>query len=207
MAAHEKDISYELVPVGGAENVGSTGPLNPLSDSHLARHPFGRIPAMVHGDVALFESVAIAQYFDDAFRSGRRLQPQDPGERGHMTQWVSAALDYIAPACNRDFTLKFVFAGPEGPDPQVIADGLAKVRSYCEILDRALYGRSFLAGEGLAPTLADLLLAPPLFYVQLMPGGGQIFDDLASLSAWWSRMSERDSFAKTHPPIADQLTS
>ena len=41
---------------------------------HLARHPYGRIPAMRHGDVELFESTAICAYVNGAF-DGPSLVP------------------------------------------------------------------------------------------------------------------------------------
>src|SRR6185312_6258145 len=55
MALEEKGVGYELTEalLGGPEV--------------RAIHPFGRMPVMRHGDVALFESKAIATYVDRAF--------------------------------------------------------------------------------------------------------------------------------------------
>src|SRR5262249_38526439 len=52
---------------------------------HLTRHPFGRVPAMQHGDFMLYETSAIAAYIDDVF-PGRRLTPSDPRRRARMNQ-------------------------------------------------------------------------------------------------------------------------
>lgn len=52
MLCAERGVPYDLVPVR---------PRTPEVD---AIHPFGRIPAMRHGDVELRESKAIATYID-----------------------------------------------------------------------------------------------------------------------------------------------
>ena len=48
MALVEKGVDYRLQPAA------------PHSDEILAIHPFGRIPAMRHGDVELFEAARVA---------------------------------------------------------------------------------------------------------------------------------------------------
>ena len=55
MACEEKGVPYELKPA------------MPHSPEILALHPFGKVPAMRHGDFELCESNAIATYIDRAF--------------------------------------------------------------------------------------------------------------------------------------------
>ena len=40
--------------------------------SHLARHPFGKVPAFEHDEFALYETQAIMRYVDEALSLGRR---------------------------------------------------------------------------------------------------------------------------------------
>ena len=82
LAAEEKGIAYSMAD----PEVGT--------DGYLALHPFGKMPAMTHGDVQLFETFAITRYFDEAF-DGPALQPADLATRARMTQWVSAYVDYM----------------------------------------------------------------------------------------------------------------
>lgn len=199
MACKEKAVAYDNVAVGGdGEDMKGA--------AHLARHPFGRIPAMKHRDVTLFESMAIAQYIDDVFESGVKLQPVNVVERARMIQWASAILDYITPDTNREFTLQFVFpSGPGGkPDMARIDAARPRIRSHCEIIDKALEGRTYLAGYD-NPSIADLLLAPPLFYVGNMPAGMSSFEGLDNLGRWWEAVSSRASFKDTLPPIIDEM--
>ena len=63
LACEEKGVAYEIVPtqIGSPEN--------------LAVHPFGKIPAMSHGDFKCYETAAICRYVDEA-RVGDETNPE-----------------------------------------------------------------------------------------------------------------------------------
>src|SRR5213082_2769472 len=63
---------------------------------HLARHPFGRVPVLQHGDFVLYESSAIAAYIDEVF-PGPKLTPADPRKRAKINQWISNLNCYFYP--------------------------------------------------------------------------------------------------------------
>ena len=75
------------------------------SEAYRELHPFGKIPAMRHGDVTLFETSAIARYIDETF-PGPRLQPADPRERAVMNQWISACNHYFYSDVIRRYVLQ-----------------------------------------------------------------------------------------------------
>ena len=89
IACEEKGVDYALTTNGMADFA------DMKSEKHLALHPFGRIPAMRHGDVVVFETLAIGHYIDRMFE-GPRLVPTDPLEAVRMEQWVSAMIDYVS---------------------------------------------------------------------------------------------------------------
>ena len=64
--------------------------------SHLALHPFGRVPILDHGGFRLYETAAIALYVDDAF-TGPALQPTTAKARARMHQWISSLNGYYYP--------------------------------------------------------------------------------------------------------------
>src|SRR5437762_6394681 len=66
------------------------------SPSHLALHPFDRVPILEHGDFTLYETSAIVAYVDEAF-AGAKLTPADPQRRARMNQWISAVNSYYYP--------------------------------------------------------------------------------------------------------------
>ena len=66
------------------------------SASHLALHPFDRVPILQHGDLTVYETSAIATYVDEAFE-GPALQPKDVRARARMNQWISSVNSYYYP--------------------------------------------------------------------------------------------------------------
>jgi glutathione S-transferase len=64
--------------------------------SHLALHPFERVPILRHGDFTVYETAAIVAYADDAF-DGATLTPGDARQRARMNQWISAVNGYYYP--------------------------------------------------------------------------------------------------------------
>ena len=66
------------------------------SATHLALHPFDRVPILQHGEFTLYETSAIAAYVDEAFE-GPVLQPKDVRARARMNQWISSVNSYYYP--------------------------------------------------------------------------------------------------------------
>ena len=194
LACEEKGVAYDL------QDVGNNTFADLKTPEHLAVHPFGRIPVMRHGDFVLFESTAICRYVDEAF-DGPALQPATPADRALMSQWVSAIIDYMAPVMIGHFVVQFAFpSGADGkPDLATIEAAKPGIRNHCEILDRTLEGRTFLAGDGIS--IADFLLTPILHYVGNMPDGMAFFEGLDNLGLWWGAVSNRPSFKTTMPPM------
>jgi glutathione S-transferase len=76
-------------------------PARPQTPEQLARHPWGKLPALTHGAVTLYETVAVTRYIDEAF-DGPALQPADPAGRARMSQWISVYSAYFdPPVCGR----------------------------------------------------------------------------------------------------------
>ena len=76
LALEEKGVPYALHEV---EIFGPGG----VPPEQLARHPFGRIPALAHDGFVLYETGAITRYVDEAF-AGPPLQPHEPARRARM---------------------------------------------------------------------------------------------------------------------------
>lgn len=187
MVCEEKKVPYELKPAP---------PHTPEID---AIHPFGKVPAMRHGDVELCESKAIASYIDRAF-DGPKLIPDDPKLAAEVEQWVSIINTVIDPVMVRTYLLNYVFPkGADGqPDRAAIDGALPAMRRQTEVLDRAVAKTGHLAGDRF--TLADIDLLPILFYLQRFPEGAEMVKSAKNLHAYFTRHSERPSFKNTMPP-------
>ena len=187
MTCEEKGVPYDLNPVG------------PHSPEINAIHPFGKVPAMRHGDVELCESKAIATYLDRVF-DGPKVIPEDPRLAAEVEQWVSMVNTTIDPVMIRTYLLSYIFPkGADGkPDRAVIDGAVPAMRKQFEVLDRAVAKSGYLVGTGY--TLADINLMPILFYVQRFPEGGEAMKAATDLTAYFERNAGRPSFQNTMPP-------
>ncbi|MGB0631643.1 MAG: glutathione S-transferase family protein [Alphaproteobacteria bacterium] len=183
----KKGVAYDLVPMGFS------------SDGLADKHPFRRIPAFEHGDLALFETSAICRYIDAAF-DGPALVPDTPAELALMEQWVSVANAYVDPPVIRDIVMERVVKPMlnQEVDEAKCAAAAPRAREALDVLDRHLGVERFLVGD--APTLADFFLLPMVFYFRQMPEGDAMLPGFRNLDRWYADMASRDSFAATQPP-------
>jgi len=196
MCCIEAGVDHELRPL--AEGVDAV--LAALrSDGYRGKHPFARMPTLEDGNVVVFETSAIGRYVSGKYGNGC-LVPADFREAIRMEQWISALNCYVIPDTTRRFLAPLIFQ--DAPDLEAIERDKPLLRAHYEILDRALEGRSALAGETVS--IADLLLAPLLHLVGSVPGGLPLFDGLASLERWWRGMAARPSFIGTRAALPGQ---
>jgi len=187
LACHEKGIGYELVPTMPSQIV----PIN----------PFGKIPAITHGDFTLFESTAILRYLDRTF-PGRKLWPDESRAAALCDQWVSAVCDSLVNSALRYMAARFGFL----PVPAEMEAGyLDKTRQVVPIFDRQLARSRYLAGDEL--TAADLFLAPLLFYFPDVPELKAIDEAAPNCARWLRDMEARPSVKATRPEMKPQLAA
>jgi glutathione S-transferase len=162
-------------------------------------HPFGRIPAIRHGDFHLYETQAILRYIDATF-PGRALQPREPHAIGRMNQVIGINDWYLFPLVARVIVFERI-VGPalfgKAPDEAAIAAALPDAQLCLGELDRLLGDQIYLAGDELS--LADVLLAPQVYYLGATPEGASILAGTA-LRRWLDRVGERPSMQATLPP-------
>lgn len=192
LALAEKGVPYRM------ETVDVFAPGGPPA-WYLARHPFGRIPAFAHGEVALYEAAAITRYVDEAF-AGPPLQPADAVARARMAQIISVMNSYAFRPLVLDLYVERVSVARRGATPDE-----ARITAALPECERCLAALAALQGEldflvGSTPTLADLHAAPIIAYARLAPEGAAILARQANLSAWWHRMQARPSMAATRFP-------
>lgn len=163
MACHLAGVSYELSPLAFKQA------------SHFGLHPFGKMPVMKHGELTLFETLAIVAYIDDVFHKSQ-LQPREAVPRARMWQWASAAISEL-------YTPLVSNLISDAPDEAAVAAAGAGLT----LLDRQLEQGAGLAGD--KPTLADLLCFPMIDFA-LRKLGAEKAPGLAHVRAYhahWNR--------------------
>ncbi|MEO8079035.1 MAG: SRPBCC domain-containing protein [Caldimonas sp.] len=186
LALAEKGIAYTLEACG------------PHSPGILAVNPFGRLPALTDGDLALYETSAIVRYLDECF-DGPRLVPGSIVERAVCEQWVSVF--------NSTFYAQFVLgyirpslfpSGADGqPERAPIEQALAEMPVSLALIDGAYAKSTWLAAETLS--MADLFLMPMLAYLERLPDGPRLLAATPHLRRALAAMRERPSFPATDP--------
>lgn len=187
MACVEKSVPYTLT---------AAFPHTPEVD---AIHPFGKIPAMRHGDVTLAETKAICTYIDLAFQ-GPHLSPRDPLGAAKTEQWISLITTGFDLVFARQYLVAYIFSGlPDGaPDRGKIDAAVPRMEQMFGILDRELGDRPYLAGADF--NLADMFLLPLMHYLEMMPESGAMLKRSPNVGVWFERVSARPSAVDTVPP-------
>lgn len=190
MALAEKGVPYTLVPVD------VFAPGGPPAE-HLARQPFGKIPAFEHDGFALYETGAITRYVDEAF-DGPPLQPADPKARARMTQAIGLQDGHVYPDLVWGVYVERIEAPARGraTNEARIARLLPKAETCLAALE-ALANGAWLAGDQL--TLADLHAAPMFALFRRAPEGAAMMPRYPRLETWWAAISDRPSFIETTP--------
>ncbi len=183
----EKGVEYERVVVDTADL---------KSAKHIAEvHPFGKVPALYHGDFHLYETAAIARYVDEAF-DGPELQPEDPKNRAQMQKWINITGQYIYPTVIGDLVMQRlapkigVFGGVT--DEAVVSASVPVIGHQLDLVEHALAGdQSYLAGEF---SLADIMVATVVQYIGMTPESDELFGSRPTVRDWVERVTSRPSY-------------
>jgi glutathione S-transferase len=168
---------------------------DPKSPEHLARHPFGKVPVLDHDGMRILETAAIVRYLNDVL-PGKSLIPATPKDRARMDMIVGLLDSYGYGALVGGVAAYHLF--PDfvgGQNDKARQAGIENGRKVIELAMQAKGASPFIAGD---LSLADLFLAPIVFYVSLTPDKDAIFN-VEGFSDWWGRVQELESF-KTTPP-------
>lgn len=193
LAHEEKGVAYKLVEVDLFK--GETN-----SPAHLARHPFGKIPAYEHDGFALYETGAITRYVDEAF-AGPKLQPQDLRQRARMNQVMGVIDSYAyAPMVQKVVIQRLVVPLMGGQsDTAIIGEAMPAVDKACAALEVLIGGNPFFAGTTLS--LADLHAIPVFGYFAATPEAARVFAANPNLKRWWGAVAGMASVQRTAPKL------
>jgi glutathione S-transferase len=158
---------------------------------YLAINPNGAVPALVDGDLKLFESAAICQYLADKFPDKRLAPPVGSPDRGRYYQWIHFAMSGLEPPAVNIFLHTMI--KPEADRlPAVVSESRAQLKAALKVLEGALPGKRFLVGDGL--TAADVMIGSTLAWAQMM---GMLGDDLPASTAYLGQLAARPAFQRT----------
>lgn len=190
LLAEKQFTDFEQVPV----NVLSG---EPKQAEHLARHPFGKVPVLDHDGMRILETSAIVRYLNDVL-PGKSLIPATPKDRARMDMIVGLVDSYGYGALVGGIAAYHLF--PDfvgGKNDAMRQSGIANARKAIELTMKTKGSSDFIAGE---LSLADLFLAPVVFYVSLTPDMAGLLE-VPGLADWWTRVQGLRSFRETQPNL------
>lgn len=181
MTLAENNTPYEFVVVDLLKG-------EQKQSAHVARQPFGQVPALQDDDFELYESRAMCRYVND--KANGPLVPRDLRDRARMEQWISVeTADFSGPV------MKFVFHHifQRTQTPETLATAGEQLDKALAIMDKQLATQPFIAGTTF--TLADICFMPYIEYAMSTPAK-DAFAKFPHVSAWWSKISEKPTWRK-----------
>ncbi len=183
IALEEMGLAYDAHLVDFATN-------DQMSPAFLSLNPNNKIPAIIDPDgpggtpMALFESGAILIYL--AEKSGTLLPP---ARRYEVLQWLMFQMGGLGPMFGQLGYFHF-FAGNEIEDPRPKERYRIEVIRLLRVLDAALAGKDWIAGEY---SIADIANGPWLATLRDFYKAGDIvgWDDLKNVPAYMDRFFAR----------------
>ena len=108
-------------------------------EDYLAINPNGKVPALVDGEVKLFESLAITMYLAKKFGTGE-LYPRGLEQEALVWQWTLWGIGEVEPSIMPAFAL----AMGRSTDVEAAKAGEARLRPLLTVLNNALGHRDWL---------------------------------------------------------------
>jgi len=158
---------------------------------YMKIHPHGAVPALVDGDLALFESAAICAYLADKFPEKRLAPPFATPERGLYYQWIVYSMATMEPPVLKVF-LNTRFLPEEKRSPAAVEEGKTQWQQVARTLEAALAGKSYLVGDQF--TAADLMVASIAGWSQFLG----LLEGFPKLGEYVARLAERPAFQRAN---------
>ena len=161
------------------------------------RHPFSKVPVVEVDGLELIESVAIAQYLDNAHNHSA-LQPAEPATRAIMDKWIAVANNYLFPLFEHGLVMPWIMHRVAGfeLDRERIDRSLPNISRALGFLEAEM-AKDGAWTAAIDFSLADVFLYPILRGLQLTPQGQVGLAQCDHLSAWMAVTENRPSILAT----------
>jgi len=181
----EMDVPYRLVRL----DMAAGGHKQP---DYVKINPNGAVPAIVDGDIVLFESAAICQYLADIYPERKMAPPTATPERAYYYQWIHYAMSGLEPPAEAVF-MHTIMRPPEQRMAAVAEEARPRLVSALNVVEQALVGRDFIVGDRF--TAADVMVGHTLAWAAMFFNGMP-----PNVSSYVERLTNRQAYQRA---IAD----
>ena len=188
MALLEKNLEFKaMIPEGMAD--GTTG------GDFVEASPRAEIPALIDGDVQLFDSTVILEYLEDKWPTPALL-PKAPAERARV-RMIEDIMDSVYEPNNWGLMEVTGFKRASGAlADKLVAFSTANIKQLQGWLDTQLGDHDWFNGDTFG--WGDVSVAP---YLNRSAAAGLGPQKGSRLEAWFNRANERDSVSQ----VIDQM--
>lgn len=157
------------------------------TDEYLGVNPNGRIPALVDGDVTLFESMAINLYL--ARKYAPELYPSDPVLEAQVNQWSVWGISEIE-FLQMQVIIQ-IMLHKDNMNQRAMDEAMEALPRPLKVLDEHLKDRDYLLGDSF--TIADLNVSAVMLLLEMIK-----FDltDFENISDWQARCYARAALTR-----------
>lgn len=189
ISLREKGLAFETQMPGGLGAGGAAG-------DFVEASPRAEVPALVDGDVRIFDSTIILEYLDDAYPQAP-MRPAAAAERARV-RMLEEVMDTHFEAINWGLSEIRWFRRAEGAAADALfAAAKAQTEGFFAWLERQLGDRAWFNGDDFG--WGDLSVVP---YVNGSVGHGNPPAEGSRLAAWLARANARPSVAACVADIA-----
>ena len=160
------------------------------SPAYLKIHPHGAVPALVDGDLTMFESAAICAYVADKFPEQRLAPPVGTPARGLYYQWMHYSMATLEPPVLQVF-LHTMMLPEDKRSAAAVDEARSRFAEVARVLEQALAGGPFILGAQC--TAADVMLGSSLIWAKFMGLAG----GCPEIAAYTGRLAERPAFQRS----------
>ena len=183
--ARDTRVRWALEEVGQPYDVRLVSFAAMKETAHLTLHPFGQIPTLQDGDLALFETGAIVLHLAERYPG---LLPKDDNARARAVMWTFAALNTVEPPI-LDLTVARIVEGGEPWAEARLPLVRDRVRGRLGQLSTYLGEAEWLEGGFSA---GDLLMVSVLLRVRM----SGILAEFPNLAAYVERGEARPAYQR-----------
>lgn len=193
ISLREKGVAFEAKLPEGI-GTGATG------GGFSAANPRGEVPALVHGETAIFDSTIILEYIEDVWPEPAML-PTTAAERARV-RMIEDVMDTQFEAIAWGLGELNFFRRAEGAlKEEIEAKAAAQAKAFFAVLEDHLAGREWFNGAAFG--WGDLSVIP---YLNGVAGFGIVPAAGSKLADWMARANARESVSQTRAEAAASIS-
>jgi glutathione S-transferase len=180
----ELGVPYDITRLSFREGQNKT-------PEYLEIHPHGSVPALVDGDLKLYESSAIVMHLADKFPEKKLAPAPGTDERADYYRWLVYVPATVDPVLEQ-LTVQLKFTPEDKRNQSVIDAAKRKLVGIGKVLEGAVDGREYVVGN--AFTAADIVVSSAIGWIAFLG----MLGDYPKLEAYYKAMQQRPAFQRAH---------